>query len=589
MDEMEKGILKLIESIRTGIIGDDRAVEGPFGVRRVTYADYTASGRSLDFIEDFIREEVMPLYANTHTETSTTGLQTTRFREDARRTILEAVHGGDDDVVIFCGSGATGAINKLIEILNLRLPADLDKRYGFSTLIPEEGRPVVFIGPYEHHSNEISWRETIADVVVIDEDDDGRIDEKHLERELEEYRDRPLKIGSFSAASNVTGIVSNTFALSALLHRHGALAFWDFAAAAPYVGIDMNPSGDEIDPLAYMDAIFISPHKFVGGPGTPGVLVVKRDLVSNTVPTVPGGGTVTYVSADGHSYITDPAHREEGGTPAIIESIRAGLVFKLKSAVGESAIEERERSFVQRAISCWSENPRISILGNKEAKRLSIVSFLIRHDERFLHHNFVVALLNDLFGIQARGGCSCAGPYGHRLLGIDMARSSKFQEAINHGCEGIKPGWVRVNFNYFISETVFQYILDAVILVANEGWRLLPYYHFDIDTGVWRHRDHELRAELGLDDLSFRSGQLEYRGRHLSEPESALGEYLEQARRIAAEAEAEFGCDADTTELPEELERLRWFPLPCRPFAETRPSTDSAADRGRVTPDDTST
>ena len=586
---VEKGILKLIERIRTGIIGDDRAVEGPFGVRRVTYADYTASGRSLDFIEDFIRDEVMPLYANTHTETSTTGLQTTRFREDARRTILEAVHGGDDDVVIFCGSGATGAINKLIEILNLRLPADLDKRYGFSTLIPEEGRPVVFIGPYEHHSNEISWRETIADVVVIDEDDDGRIDEKQLERELEAYRDRPLKIGSFSAASNVTGIVSNTSALSASLHRHGALAFWDFAAAAPYVGIDMNPSGDEVDPLAYMDALFISPHKFVGGPGTPGVLVVKRDLVANTVPTVPGGGTVTYVSADGHSYITDPAHREEGGTPAIIESIRAGLVFKLKSAVGEDAIEERERSFVQRAISSWSEHPQISILGNKEAKRLSIVSFLIRHDEHFLHHNFVVALLNDLFGIQARGGCSCAGPYGHRLLGIDMARSTRFQEAINHGCEGIKPGWVRVNFNYFISETVFQYILDAVILVANEGWRLLPYYHFDIDTGVWRHRDHELRAELGLDDLSFRSGQLEYPARHLSEPESALGSYLEQARRIAAEAEAEFGCDADTTELPEELERLRWFPLPCGPFIETRPSTDSATDRGRVTPDDTST
>ncbi len=586
---VEKSILKLIESIRTGIIGDDRAVEGPFGVRRVTYADYTASGRSLDFIEDFIREEVMPLYANTHTETSTTGLQTTRFREDARRTILEAVHGGEDDVVIFCGSGATGAINKLIEILNLRLPADLDTRYGFSTLIPEEGRPVVFIGPYEHHSNEISWRETIADVVVIDEDDDGHIDEKHLERELEAYRDRPLKIGSFSAASNVTGIVSNTAALSTLLHRHGALAFWDFAAAAPYVGIDMNPSGDENDPLAYMDALFISPHKFVGGPGTPGVLVVKRDLVSNTVPTVPGGGTVTYVSADGHSYITDPAHREEGGTPAIIESIRAGLVFKLKSAVGESAIEERELSFVQRAISCWSEHPRISILGNKEAKRLSIVSFLIRHDEHFLHHNYVVALLNDLFGIQARGGCSCAGPYGHRLLGIDMARSTKFQEAINHGCEGIKPGWVRVNFNYFISETVFQYILDAVILVANEGWKLLPYYHFDIDTGVWRHRDHELRAEFGLDDLSFRSGQLEYRGRHLSEPESALGEYLEQARRIVAEAEAEFGCDAGTTELPEELERLRWFPLPCGPSIETRPSTDSAAGRDRVTPDDTST
>ncbi|MCW8985728.1 MAG: aminotransferase class V-fold PLP-dependent enzyme, partial [Thermoanaerobaculales bacterium] len=207
-------VKRLVERIRSGIIGDDRAIEGPFGLRRVTYADYTASGRSIDFIEDFIREEVMPLYANTHTESSTTGLQTTRFREDARRTIRDALHGTEDDVVIFCGSGATGAVNKLIDILNLRLPANLDDRYGLSSLIPEHERPVVFIGPYEHHSNELPWRETIADVVVIDEDGDGRIDEAHLESELIAYRDRPLKIGSFSAASNVTGIVSDSEAVT---------------------------------------------------------------------------------------------------------------------------------------------------------------------------------------------------------------------------------------------------------------------------------------------------------------------------------------------------------------------------------------
>ena len=561
-DAVEEHVTRLIENIRTGIIGDDRAVDGPFGVRRVTYADYTASGRSLRFIEDFIRNEVMPLYANTHTETSTTGLQTTRFREDARRTILESVHGTDEDVVIFCGSGATGAINKLIEILNIRLPADLDARYDLASRIPEEERPVVFIGPYEHHSNEISWRETIADLVVIDEDRDGRIDQAHLERELEAHRDRPLKIGSFSAASNVTGIVSNTYALSVLLHRHGALAFWDFAAAAPYVEIEMSPPGQDADPLAYKDALFISPHKFVGGPGTPGVLVVKRKLLTNTVPTVPGGGTVSYVSAEGHTYLSDPALREEGGTPAIIESIRAGLVFKLKRAVGEDNIEDLERSFVRRAIESWSENSRIDVLGNKEATRLSIVSFLVRHGDRFLHHNYVVALLNDLFGIQARGGCSCAGPYGHRLLGIDMARSSRFRDAINHGREGIKPGWVRVNFNYFISEAVFRYILDAVQLVADEGWKLLPYYRFSLDSGLWRHRDHRFQTEFGLDDLSFQSGLLEYRSRQLTEPESALGEYLDQARRIIAEAEEEFGVGETAAALPEELERLRWFPLP---------------------------
>ncbi len=552
----------LIDEIRTGIIGDDRAIEGPFGLRRVTYADYTASGRSLRFIEDFIRDEVMSLYANTHSETSSTGLQTTRFREDARAAVLEGVGGGEQDVVIFCGSGATGAINKLIGILNIRLPADLDERYDLSSKIPAAERPVVFIGPYEHHSNEISWRETIADVVVIDEDRDGRIDEKHLERELIAHRGRPLKIGSFSAASNVTGIVSNTRSLTVLLHRHGALAFWDFAAAAPYVTIEMNVDGGAEDRLADQDAIFISPHKFVGGPGTPGVLVVKRALVTNRVPTVPGGGTVAYVSVDSHSYVSDLARREEGGTPAIIESIRAGLVFKLKSAVGEQTIEEREHALVARAIESWSANPNIRILGNKEAKRLSIVSFLISRGDRFLHHNYVVALLNDLFGIQARGGCSCAGPYGHRLLGIDLARSSRFRDAIASGCEGIKPGWVRVNFNYFISEQVFRFLIDAVHLVASDGWKLLPQYRFSIESGLWRHRDQPNFKEFGLDDLCFDFGGLVYQGQHLTQPESALEKYLTDARRIIEAADAESPGEDATAALSEELERLRWFPLP---------------------------
>jgi selenocysteine lyase/cysteine desulfurase len=549
---------RLIETIRSSIIGDDQALDGPYGSRRVTYADYTASGRSLTFLEDYIRHHVMPLYANTHTETSGTGRQTTRFREEARAIIKRAVGGGPDDVVIFCGSGATGAINKLIDILNLRIPADLDARYDLTARIPAEQRPVVFIGPYEHHSNELPWRESIADVVVIGEDADGHVDLAALEAELVRHAARPLKIGSFSAASNVTGIGSDCAAIGGLLHRHGALAFWDFAAAGPYVKMEMS---------LHKDAIFLSPHKFIGGPGTPGVLVVKRALCTNRVPSIPGGGTVAYVNTEEHRYLADPEHREEGGTPAIIESIRAGLVFQLKEAVGWQTIRAREEDFIHRAIESWSKNPNIGILGNRDAWRLSIVSFVVRHGARYLHHNFIVALLNDLFGIQARGGCSCAGPYGHRLLGIDLATSKEFEREIVRGCEGIKPGWVRVNFNYFLSEAQFQFLLDAIHMIADHGWKLLPDYRFAPETGLWHHAQGAPEAAMRLADISYRGGKMEYRSRQATEPESALSAYLDDARRIFADAVVGTGQRSRTQPprdppLTADFEHLRWFWLP---------------------------
>jgi selenocysteine lyase/cysteine desulfurase len=554
----------LLDWIRNSVIGADEAVRGPYGLRRVTYADYTASGRSLAPIEDYIRDAVLPLYANTHSESSGTGMQTTRFREDARRLIVEAC-GGDplEHVVLFAGSGSTGAIDTLITCLNLRLPADLDARYQLRERIPAAERPVVFIGPYEHHSNELPWRESIADVVEIPEDHDGRIDLAALEAALTAHADRPLKIGSFSVASNVTGILSDTRAISVALHRFGALSFWDFAAAAPYVEIEMAPRrvGEEAD-LDYKDAIFLSPHKFIGGPGTPGVLVARRALFRNTVPSVPGGGTVEYVNPLEHVYVRDIERREEGGTPDIVGSIRAGLVFRLKDAVGADAIREREEMFTHRALTRWEANPAIEVLGSHDLPRLSIVSFVVRYEGRYLHHNFVVALLNDLFGIQARGGCSCAGPYGHRLLGIDIATSLEFQEQIALGCEGIKPGWVRVNFTYFLSEAVFSFILDAVDLVATEGWKLLPWYRFDAATGLWRHETGLAEPPMSLDAVSFDAEGLHALTHRHHEQEPALQRYLAEARALLADLPLAPAPEAPEGPTGDAFERLRWFWLP---------------------------
>jgi selenocysteine lyase/cysteine desulfurase len=542
----------LLRRIRESVIGDDQVMVGPFGPRRVTYADYTASGRAVGFLEDFVRTQVLPRYANTHTESSGTGLQTTRLREDARTIIHDAVGGDPEIAVIFAGSGSTGAIDKLVGILGLRIPSALEDRYRLSAHIPASERPVVFIGPFEHHSNELPWRESIADVVVCPQDSDGHVDLAFLGAELQRYADRPLRIGSFSAASNVTGILSDVAGISALLHRHGALAFWDYAAAAPYVALSTDG----------IDAMFLSPHKLIGGPSTPGVLVVRRSLLTNRVPDVPAGGTVAYVNPLEHRYLDDPVQREEGGTPAIVESIRAGLVFQLKEAVGIDVIRSHEEDYLRRAVAAWREEPTIEILGNLTAERLSIVSFVVRAPSgRHLHHNFVVTLLNDLFGIQARGGCSCAGPYGHRLLGIDLDRSHEYEQEIATGCEGIKPGWIRVNFNYFISDATFSYIVEAVRLVAQHGWRMLGQYRFDVERGLWHHEHGLVEPPLRLTQVAYSAdGEMVYPHHDDTAPESALADYLAQGEEIMLAAVP--AADEPPAGVSAEFEQLRWFELP---------------------------
>jgi selenocysteine lyase/cysteine desulfurase len=541
----------LIDRIRASVIGDDVVLDGPFGARRIVYADATASGRSVSFVEDLIRDQVLPMYGNTHTEASATGRRTTGLREDARRIIHRAVNGGEHDVVIFSGSGATAAIDKLIRLLALD-PWD---------------RPVVFIGPYEHHSNELPWRESVADLVTIGQDSDGGLDLVDLEYQLRRYADRTVKIGSFSAASNVTGIVTDVDRITITLHRHGALACWDYAAAGPYLAIDMNASPDLPDGrLAYKDAVFISPHKFIGGPGTPGVLVAKQGLFRSEVPSVPGGGTVLFVSPSEHAYHPDPAVREEGGTPGIVESIRAGLVFALKEQVGTDEIRRREYDLARRALASWRANPRIEILGSTKLERLPIIAFGLRHAGRRLHANFIVALLSDLFGIQARSGCFCAGPYVHRLSGIDEGLSARMQAEAVDGHMGAMLGFTRLTFNYFMSERAFAYILDAVHLLADHGWKLLPLYRFDPVSGLWRHRADSSDARPNLADMLTATTAAP-----ATAPESALAGQLDAARRIIADVETHPPSNSISSGVVgEQFERIRWFPLPGEALSHLR-------------------
>ncbi|XP_022083249.1 uncharacterized protein LOC110975241 [Acanthaster planci] len=508
---------RILRYVEDNVVGNDTYFPGPFGEKQVVYCDYTASGRPLKFIEDYITNHVHPLYANTHTTTGLMARQTTQFRKESREIIKRCVNATDEDVVIFTGSGTTGAVHKLVTALELK--GDRAKK------------TVVFVGPYEHHSNILPWKETGAKVVRIRDADRGQIDMKLLEQKLKYYQHKSrFLIGCFSAASNVTGIVTDTLAVASLLHQYGALSFWDYATAGPYLNIDMNPvievedddENEEMESLDFSkDAVYLSPHKFVGGVGTPGLLIAKKKLFMNAVPGSVGGGTVLYVTRDTHRYLSNIEEREEGGTPAIVESIRAGLVFRLKEAITPALIEEREHDLSLLAFKTWRRNSNLIFLGSKRAERLPIFSFLIVHapSGKVLHHNYVAALLNDLYGIQARGGCACAGPYAQDLLGIDEPMAEQFadflvdttrdEELANKGkkkkngkmapkhkaLEIMKPGFTRLNLPFFFSPDVTNFVLQAVDDVATNGWKLLPQYDFDMYTGNWIYRNPKSESE----------------------------------------------------------------------------------------------
>jgi selenocysteine lyase/cysteine desulfurase len=499
-----------LDYLREQIVGVDTLVETPFGQRLMLYADYTASGRSLHFVEDYLLRQ-QQLYANSHTEDDISGRATTELLHQAEDRIKQAVNAGPDGRIITCGTGATGAIDRMQQLVGVKLPAASralltgllqgflgERQAAEFERYCQEHQPVVFVGPYEHHSNEVSWRESLATVVEVALADDGGIDLHHLETLLQApaYQGR-LRIGSFSAASNVTGMRSPIYALAKLLHRYDALAFFDYAASAPYVPIDMNPPPDQEGMDAFLDAVFISPHKFLGGPGSSGLLIFnKRCYHPELPPSIAGGGTVDYVGPADHDFIHDVEAREKAGTPGILQTMRAALAFEVKAAVGSERIEQREADMIRQALARWGANPRIEILGNPDPKRrVGIVSFNVRDPKgQYLHPRFVTTLLNDLFGIQSRAGCSCAGPYGHQLLGIDEQKAAQYRSWITRGYHGVKPGWCRVGFHYVFDTADVEYLLACVDFVAAHGHRFVHRYHFDAKSGAWHHKQWRQRS-----------------------------------------------------------------------------------------------
>lgn len=549
-----------LDQIRSQIIGGNLLIDTPFGQRHLLYADYTASGRGVQLIEDKLNN-ILASYANTHTEDDYTGKYMTRLLHQAEQRIKELVNAGEHGRIISVGSGTTKALLKLQQILGIyiapvtreRLYKSIEKSKCADDGLLEEieiGKPVIFVSAYEHHSNELMWRESFAEVVVVGLSADSLLDLDDLEAKLTapKYQNRS-RLASFSAGSNITGVKTDVYEVARICHRHNVPVMFDFAAIAPYVEIDMNRDAE-----SYFDAIFFSPHKFLGGPGASGVLVFNESLYrSDLPPTAAGGGTVDYVGYTAHDFMKDIEDREKAGTPGILQTIKTALVMDLKEKIGCDVIHERESRFSRRFFQRLAEIDGVELIGDiPQDKRVPIISFNLRHEDRYLHPKFVTKLLNDLFGIQSRAGCSCAGPYGHYLLGIDESESARFRLLVSRGINSIKPGWVRVNLHYILEDKDIEFLLDAIEFVARFGKLFLKRYRLNIRTGEWVYNGFEDDVQPFSIDNDFSYNQVD-----LAEVDSLRHQYMLEAEKLSQQLLQEPAPDYQVDN--DDIEEIKFF------------------------------
>lgn len=496
MSELEK----YFNHFRNNIIGIDAVIETPYGIKKLIYADWIASGRLYTPIEKRLMDDIGPMIGNTHSESTSTGRAMTEAYHMAQKILKQHVNANNNDLLIFAGTGMTSAIAKLQRILGLRLPEQAVKyctfthgEYSKCRDIPNENKPVVFITHTEHHSNHTSWFETMADVVVLEPSSDLTVDPESLRREIHKYKNRPLLIGSFSACSNVTGYMPPYYELARIMHENNGYAFIDFAASAPYVDINMHPE----DKLEQLDAIFFSPHKFLGGPGSAGVLIFNKELYRNDIPDSPGGGTVKWTNRwGGYSYISDIEVKEDGGTPGFLQGIKAALAINLKENMDTQKIHQREEELIDIAFRRLSDIKNLHILADNVNSRLGVFSFYVEN----VHHNLITKLLNDRFGIQVRGGCSCAGTYGHFLLNVDFKLSKEITDRIDSGDLSMKPGWIRLSLHPTMTNEELIFICKAIEQTVENAEEWKKDYSYDRHTNEFNHISFSEKNDLRCSD-----------------------------------------------------------------------------------------